>query len=106
MKALVLAAAAMVLALAAPAAGADYVIVIDQMAFGALPETLHPGDTITWRNDDLFRHTATARDGSFDLDLPPKTEATLVLEREGEFDFFCRFHPGMIGQLVVTPVTP
>jgi hypothetical protein len=43
------------------AMAANYVIVVDKMTIGALPAELHVGDTITWKNNDLFRHTATAR---------------------------------------------
>jgi len=81
----------------------DYTIVIDKMAFGAVPQMLHPGDTITWQNDDALRHTATARDGSFDLNLPSKTSATMTVGAAGTVPFFCKFHPGMAGTLVVTP---
>ncbi len=85
------------------ALAADYTIVLDKMAFDAVPAQLHVGDTITWRNDDIFRHTATARDGSFDVDLKPKSEAVITLGAAGSVDFFCRFHPGMKGTLVIAP---
>lgn len=98
--------AAVVLAFAAltfTAAAAEYVIVIDKMAFGPVPETVQPGDTITWQNNDLFRHTATARDGSFDLDLPAGEAASMTVGEPGSIDFFCRFHPGMKGTLLIAP---
>ena len=41
------AAAALALLWTGGALAADYTIVIDKMAFGAVPEILHPGDTIT-----------------------------------------------------------
>lgn len=86
-----------------PAAAADYVVVVDKMAFGALPAELHVGDTIIWKNDDLFRHTATAQDGSFDVDLPVQSEVVMPLTVAGQWDFICKFHPGMTGTLVVLP---
>jgi len=82
---------------------ADYAVIIDDMAFGPLPAELHVGDTITWKNDDLFRHTATARDQSFDLDLPAGSEVVMSLDVAGKWDFVCKFHPGMTGTLVVLP---
>ena len=85
------------------AMAADYVIVVDRMTFGPLPAELHVGDTITWKNDDLFRHTATAEDRSFDLDLPVKSEVVMPLTSAGEWRFICKFHPGMTGKLVVLP---
>lgn len=92
------------LALAAgQAMAADYTVVIDKMAFGALPAELHVGDTITWRNDDIFEHTATANDQSFDIDLPVKASVAMTLTVAGTWDFICTYHPGMAGTLVVLP---
>ncbi len=88
---------------AGPVHAADYVVVVEKMKFGPVPETLQVGDTITWKNDDIFRHSATARDKSFDIDLPVKSEVRMVVEAAGSVDFFCKFHPGMKGTLVVSP---
>ena len=82
---------------------ATYTIAIDKMAFGPTPSGLHVGDAITWVNHDLFRHTATAADGSFDLDLPPGKSGRVTLKRAGTLAFSCTFHPGMKGVLVVLP---
>jgi plastocyanin len=97
--------AAMALALAdiSGVLAADYTVVIDKMKFGPVPTELHPGDTITWQNDDIFRHSATARDASFDIDLPSKTSVKIVVGTAGNVEFFCKFHPGMKGTLVITP---
>ncbi len=81
----------------------DYTIVIDKMRFGPVPAQLRVGDTIVWKNDDIFRHTATARDKSFDVDLPSKSEVRMVLETAGSFEFFCKLHPGMKDTLVIAP---
>ena len=98
------AAALTALAVMAPAAfGADYIVVVDKMKFGPVPAELHPGDTITWQNDDIFRHSATARDESFDVDLPAKSSAKMVVGETGSVEFFCKFHPGMKGTLVIAP---
>ena len=101
---LIAGAAVIALGLAVPAAvAADYVVVIDKMTFGPLPAELHPGDTITWQNDDIFRHSATARDASFDVDLPSKSSVKMVVGAAGDVEFFCKFHPGMKGTLVIAP---
>ncbi len=86
-----------------PAHAANYTIVLGKMRFGAVPAELHTGDTITWQNNDIFRHTATARDQSFDVDLPPKAEVKMVVGQARRVDFFCKFHPGMTGTLVISP---
>ena len=92
------------LAVMAPAAfAADYIVVIDKMKFGPVPAELRPGDTITWQNDDIFHHSATARDESFDVDLPAKNSVKMVVGDAGSVEFFCKFHPGMKGVLVIVP---
>jgi plastocyanin len=83
--------------------GAEYTVVIDKMKFGPVPAELSVGDVIVWQNNDILRHTATARDDSFDIDLPAKSEARQMVEQAGSIEFFCRFHPGMKGTLVVQP---
>src|SRR5437879_13547547 len=44
------------------------------------------GDTIEWINKDIFVHTATARNGDWDLALPPKKTVALVLKKAGTID--------------------
>jgi plastocyanin len=39
------------------------------------------GDTIEWVNKDIFAHTATARNGDWDVTMPPKKTVTLVLKK-------------------------
>ena len=95
--------AAMLLLLAGAHQGlsAEHEIAIKRMKFGAAPGGLKVGDVIIWRNDDMFRHTATARDGSFDVDLPPKSEKRMTVEKAGAFEYYCRFHTGMVAKLDV-----
>lgn len=88
---------------ALPVLATDYTIVIDNMKFGPVPAELHAGDTIIWQNNDIFRHSATARDKSFDVDLPSKAEVRMVVGAAGSVDFFCKFHPGMTGTLAIAP---
>jgi plastocyanin len=97
-----LASAVLVGASPPAAAAASYEITIAKMKFAA-PPALHVGDVITWRNDDIFRHSATARDKSFDIDLPPKSQRSMTVEKAGKVDFYCRFHPMMKGMLDIQP---
>ena len=85
------------------ALAAEYQVTIAEMKFKALPDTLYVGDVILWRNDDIFRHTATARDKSFDFDLLPGSEERMIIRQGGAVDFYCRFHPAMVGKLNVQP---
>jgi plastocyanin len=96
-------AAALLLLLPPPAAAASqiHVVVIDKMKFGTLPAGLKAGDTIVWENRDMFRHSATARDGTFNVDLPAGAKGKMVVRKAGEFAFSCKYHPGMRGVLRV-----
>jgi plastocyanin len=85
----------------AAAAPREHVVVIDKMKFGALPAGLRQGDVILWVNRDMFRHTATAANHSFDVDLPAGAKARATLKSKGAIAFVCRFHPGMRGVLQV-----
>ena len=94
-------------AAAIPAAAADFaqvqrvhVIVVDKMAFGPMPAGVRAGDIIEWVNHDIFEHSATARDGSFDIDLKPGATVRMTA-KSGTFKFFCKFHPTMQATLAV-----
>ena len=76
------------------------IVVVDKLAFGAIPSNLWVGDTIIWTNRDLFRHSATAK-GHFDVDIPPSSQRRMVLREAGTFPVICKFHPGMKGVLKV-----
>jgi len=84
-----------------PAEAARHVIEIRNMAFAAPPAHLKVGDTIHWENKDVFQHTATARAGSFDLDLPAGKGGDVSLKTPGVLDVFCRYHPNMTLRLTV-----
>ncbi|HEX4765869.1 MAG TPA: hypothetical protein VH414_06285 [Lichenihabitans sp.] len=80
-----------------------HVITVDKLAFGPAPKGLHVDDIVEWTNGDILRHTATAADGSFDVDLPPGGKGRALLKRAGVLLYTCRFHPGMKGRLEVAP---
>ena len=58
------------------------------------------GDVITWTNEDLVPHTATASDESWDTGEIPKGNTRSVIVAEGmETSYFCAFHPHMTGTI-------
>jgi plastocyanin len=61
------------------------------------------GDTVELINKDIFAHTATARNGDFDVTMPPKKTVTYVLKKAGAIEYYCRFHPNMKAMLNVAP---
>ena len=61
------------------------------------------GDTIEWINKDIFAHTATARNGDWDVTIPPKKTVSSVLKTAGTVEYYCRFHPNMKATLTIAP---
>ena len=94
-------AASLLLSTPAAAAPQTHVVVMDKMNFGAVPANVRKGDTVLWINRDMFRHTATAANKSFDVDLPPKTQKRMTVRTSGSIAFICKYHPGMRGVLKV-----
>ena len=76
-------------------------VVIGKMAFGPSPPGLHPGDTIEWVNEDIFLHSVTAEDETFDVDIAPKATARIIVRTAGTIRYVCKYHPSMQAQLVV-----
>ena len=88
--------------LSAPAAAATHTVVMEGVAF--VPETLtvKRGDTVMWVNKDMFPHTATAQDRSFDSkDIAPAKTWKHVAAKTGTFSYLCTLHPTMKGTLIV-----
>jgi plastocyanin len=94
---------ALLVALVPGAAGAAEVVAIriEKLAFTPAEVSAHVGDAVEWRNDDFVTHTATARDGSWDVTIPPHESRRVVVKAEGKFEYFCKFHPNMVGRISV-----
>jgi plastocyanin len=96
-------AAALSLGIPVSAQAATIEISMENLEIAPAQANARVGDTIEWVNKDIFAHTATARNGDFDVTLQPKKTATLVLKKAGTIDYYCRFHPNMKATLTVTP---
>jgi plastocyanin len=96
---LVLPAASFVLV--AALAASTHEVRIEGMKF-ALPDlAVQRGDTVTWKNADVVPHTATAA-GKFDSgNIAPGQSFSRKMDKPGEFDYVCTYHPGMKAKLVV-----
>ena len=53
-------------------------------------------------NMDFLAHTATSRDKKWDVMLYPKKVGRIVLKEAGDIEYYCRFHPNMIGRISVS----
>ena len=95
--------AALMLAGSVPAHAATIQITMENLVISPAEASAKVGDTIEWINKDIFAHTATARNGDWDVTIPPKKTVTSVLNKAGTVEYYCRFHPNMKATLTVTP---
>ena len=73
------------------------------------PIIINSGETITWYNADTVSHTATSGSDSdpnegqlFDSDAILSNQAfTLKFDNKGTFDYYCIYHPSMVGEIIV-----
>ncbi|WP_027553758.1 cupredoxin family copper-binding protein [Bradyrhizobium sp. Cp5.3] len=91
------------LSMVVPAHAATVQIVMENLVISPAEVSAKVGDTISWINNDVFAHTATAKKGDFDVTLPPKKSATFVVKKAGTVDYYCRYHPNMKATLKVEP---
>jgi len=99
----VIMAASIYCGISAPVRAATIQIVMENLEIKPAEASAKAGDTIEWINKDVFAHTATARDGDFDVSLPPNKTVSYVLKKTGTMDYYCRFHPNMKAVLKVEP---
>ena len=89
---------------AAPALAAETIrVTIDKLKFSPAEISAHVGDTIEWVSSDFVAHTATARNKDWEVSIPAKGTGRVTLQRAGDVDYFCRFHPNMTGRISVAP---
>jgi plastocyanin len=95
------AGAALLLWSALPANAETIQVKMDKLAFIPAQVTVHVGDTIEWVNADFIPHTATARNKAWDVTIASGKTATTAMTKAGTIDYYCRFHPNMVGKIVV-----
>ena len=88
---------------AAPALANTETVTINNYTFMPATITVHPGDTVTWTNQDSIPHTATATDGkTFDSGaIDPGASWRFVFTKAGEYTYRCAIHPDMRGTVTV-----
>ena len=94
---------ALILVVTTGVARADTIQVkMEKLGFVPVEVSAHVGDTIEWVNTDFVAHTATARNGSWDVLIPVNAKKTVVLKTEGTIEYYCKFHPNMTGRILVS----
>jgi plastocyanin len=94
-------AAVLALALGGLARGAVIQVNMDGVSYSPAQVSAHVDDTIEWVNRDILVHTATARSGEWDLVIQPNQKKSVTLKSTGKVEFYCRYHPNMVGQITV-----
>ena len=85
-----------------PAAYAgDVTVTIENMQFAPATLTVKRGDTVTWVNDDLVPHTATAGNTFDSKSIEPGKSWSWVAKASTQLKYVCTLHPSMTATLVV-----
>ena len=95
--------AVLLLGASVSARAATIQITLENLEIAPAQASAKVGDTVEWTNKDVLAHTATARNGDFDVTLQPKKSGTVILKKAGTIDYYCRFHPNMKATLTVAP---
>jgi plastocyanin len=84
------------------AGGKTFVVTMQITGFEPQNLAVAAGDRVTWVNKDLFPHTATADDKTFDShSVAPTGTWTFVAGKPGLYTYICTFHPTMKGSIKV-----
>ncbi len=73
------------------------------------PITIEEGQTITWYNGDTISHTVTSgqdndNDAGEDFDsnaIIPNQYFSFTFDDSGEYQYYCIYHPSMVGEVIV-----
>lgn len=76
-------------------------VAMTNVAYAPVTISARVGDTVVWTNGDIVAHTATSRDKSFDLMAMPKKTVSFPVKKAGSIEYYCKFHPNMVGRIEV-----
>jgi len=82
--------------------GESYQVVAEGMTFMPTNVEIKVGETVEWVNKDDVDHTVSFENGDFDEELVVGATGTYTFNEIGEHRYFCRFHPGMQGVVIVS----
>jgi LPXTG-motif cell wall-anchored protein len=77
-------------------------VTIKDFSYGPAAVTVTAGDSVTWTNNGPTKHSATAKNGSFDTGLLAKGKgASHTFTQAGDVAYVCSIHPFMHGTVHV-----
>lgn len=66
--------------------------------------TVPVGSTVTWYNQGSMNHTVTSSAGMFNSGtMTPGSTFSVTFNGVGTYNYYCQFHQGMTGTVIVTP---
>lgn len=77
----------------AGAQAAGKTITIKDFQYNPADLAVKVGEKVTITNSDTAPHTVTARDGSFNVEVPANGSATLTVPAAGSHPYYCTYHP-------------
>lgn len=88
---------------AAPQGPQTHTIIIRELKFQPAVLTVHVGDTVVWKNEDIFPHNAVSTEPKeFDsASIPVGSSWKYQTARKGNYFYQCTLHPNMRAKLVV-----
>ena len=90
---------------AAQEAGTAVAVDISNLAYNPPTLEIEVGDTVTWTNNDTVPHTVTQKPSGSGFQsgtLKPGESFSFTFDTAGTFDYYCEFHAGMAGQVIVS----
>ncbi len=84
--------------------GANHIVNQKGKTFIPHEITVHPGDTITFKNSDPFAHNAYTddEDNEFDIGMQPTGEDKIITVKPGNnFSVECAIHPNMLLEVII-----
>src|SRR6185312_10400641 len=78
-------------------------VIMKGIRFQPAELTVHPGESVEFKNEDIVAHTVTADDGSFDSGLiQPGSSWKMTVPKSGTLAYHCTPHPNMKATLVAS----
>ena len=89
---------------ASPTANGEATVTISGRTFSPEELSVSIGTTVTWINEDVDPHTATGtdREALQSGTMMPGDTFSQSFPDAGTIEYFCEFHAGMRGKLIVT----
>src|SRR5262249_62087582 len=77
------------------ASGETIQVTIDKLVFAPAEVSAKVGDAIEWINKDALVHTATARNGDWNVNIPAGQRGQIELKKAGTVDEYCELDPNI-----------